>query len=137
MLKTKVTPYVVPTESHYDYASVRKCIIAQLRNGTESQNTDTSKFSAIIVLFFFVCQVKKIIMITEPLLKHWNLFSCNILFVGKFLFGKIITVFGMKHLLIYTHDPHLFSPLNWGFIFFCFVPIPRAYPAVIAPSSEI
>lgn len=59
MLKTKVTPYVVPTESHYDNASVRKCIIAQLRNGTESQNTDTSKFSAIIVLFFFLCQVKK------------------------------------------------------------------------------
>lgn len=70
MLKTKVTPYAVPTESHYDNASVRKCIIAQLRKGTESQNTDTtSTFSAISVLFFFLCQVEKI-MITEPLLNR-------------------------------------------------------------------
>ena len=56
MLETKVTPYVVPTKSHYDNSSVRNCIIAQLRNGTNSHNTDTSKFSAIsvwIVLVFF------------------------------------------------------------------------------------
>lgn len=59
MLKTKVTPYVVPTESHYDNVSVRKFLIAQLRNGTESQNTDTSKFSAISVWFFFLCQGEK------------------------------------------------------------------------------
>lgn len=69
MLKTKVAPYAVPTESHYDNASVRKCIIAQLRKGTESQITDTSTFSAISVLFFFLCQVEKI-MITEPLLNR-------------------------------------------------------------------
>lgn len=37
MLKAKVTPYVVPTESHYGNTSVRESIIAQLRNGTESQ----------------------------------------------------------------------------------------------------
>lgn len=57
MLNTKVTPYVVPTESHYDNLSVRKCLIAQLRNGTESPNTDTNKCSAISVWFFSLCQV--------------------------------------------------------------------------------
>lgn len=67
MLETKVTPYAVPTESHYDNASVRKCIIAQLRNGTKSHNTDTNS----VWLFFFSVRLKrKIIMKIEPLLNH-------------------------------------------------------------------
>lgn len=114
MLETKVTPYVVPTESHYDNSSVRKCIIAQLRNGTESHNTDTSKISAISIwLFFFfcLCQVKN---------KNNNdnrasfqplkyLFSHKVLFVVIFLFGQIITVCVIKDFLIQTHDPIFFS----------------------------
>lgn len=46
-LKTKVVPYAEPIESYYNNAAFRQCIIAQLRDGTESHNTDTSKFSAI------------------------------------------------------------------------------------------
>lgn len=110
-LKIKLTPYVVPTESHYDNASVRKCIIAQLRNGTKSQNTDTSTFSAISVCCFFLCQVKNNNNNDKraPPQPLKYLFSCYVLFVGKFLFGQTITVFGMKDFLIYTHDPHFFS----------------------------
>lgn len=68
MLETKVTPYVVPTESHYDNASVRKCIIAQLRNGTKSHNTNTS--NQCLVIFFSDRLKIKIRMIIQLLLNH-------------------------------------------------------------------
>lgn len=91
------------------------------------------------LVIFFLCQVKKKNnnenrASSQPLK---NLFSCKVLFVGIFLVGQI-TVFVMKDFLIHTHDLIFFS-IGLRFCFFCFVPIlpSRAYPAVIAPSSEI